>query len=146
MSIGAIEDRGDDYTSTDHYEESQDFDDLADDEAHDGGASEQDHGSPHQDSIDDEQQDEDECFSGSDRSRCANRSSISNGGFDFQAELSGNDGEDLDDYGNADEFVSIRADGSIGWHTTKTAPKIFVNCDVHSALIHGCRRACRFFR
>ena len=63
MSIGAMEDRGDDYTSTDHNEESQDFDDLADDEAHDGGASEQDHGSPHQDSIDDEQQDEDECFS-----------------------------------------------------------------------------------
>ena len=102
MSIGAMQDRGDDYTNTDQYEESQDFDDLADDEAHDGGASEQDHGSPHQDSIDNEQQDEDECFSGSDRSRCANRSSISNGGFDFQAELSGNNGEDLD---NADEYV-----------------------------------------
>ena len=83
MSISAMEDRGDDYTSTDHHDESQDFDDLADDEAHDGRASEQDHGSPHQDSIDDEQQDEDECFSGSDRSRCANRSWISNGGFDL---------------------------------------------------------------
>ena len=47
MSIGAMEDRGDDYTSTDHHDESQDFDDLADDEAHDGRASKQDHGSPH---------------------------------------------------------------------------------------------------
>ena len=132
MSIGAMEDRGDDYTSTDHNEESQDFDDLADDEAHDGGASEQDHGSPHQDSINDEQQDENECFSGSDRSRCATRSSISSGGFDFQAELSGNDGEDLDDYDNADEYVNIRADGSIGWNTP-LAPKIFVICDVQHA-------------
>jgi hypothetical protein len=52
-----------------------------------------------------------------------------------QAELSGNDGEDLDDYGNADEFVNIRADGSIGWHTTKAAPKIFVNCDMHNAFM-----------
>ena len=66
MSIGAMEDRGDDYTSTDHHNESQDFDDLVDDEAHDGGASEQDHGSLHQDSINNEQQYEDECFSGSD--------------------------------------------------------------------------------
>ena len=39
MSISAIEDRGNDYTSTDHYNESQDFDDLADDKAHDGRAS-----------------------------------------------------------------------------------------------------------
>ena len=36
MSIGAIEDRGDDYTSTDHYGESQDFDDLVDGKTHDG--------------------------------------------------------------------------------------------------------------
>ena len=66
MSIGTMEDCGDDYTSTDHNKESQDFDNLVDDEAHDGGASEQDHGLLHQDLINDEQQDEDKCFSSSD--------------------------------------------------------------------------------
>ena len=47
--------------------------------------------------------------------------------------MPGNDGEDLDDYDNADEYVKIRADGSIGWNT-KTAPKFYVNCKVHHAL------------
>ena len=111
MSISAMEDRGDDYTSTDHHNKPQDFDDLADDKAHDGRASEHlrswIHGSLHKDSIDNEMQYEDECFSGSDRSRCSNQSWISNSGFDFQAELPGNNSKDLDDYNNTDECVNI---------------------------------------
>ena len=66
MLISAIEDCINDCTSTDHYNKSQDFNDLADDEAHNGRASEQDHGSLHQDLINNKQQDEDECFSSSD--------------------------------------------------------------------------------
>ena len=85
MPVDATEDLGDDYTNTDHYDESQDFDDLLeDDEAHDGKAPEQDYGSPHQDeSIDGKEQYDDECFPGSHHSRCAPRSLISDGGFDF---------------------------------------------------------------
>ena len=134
MLISAMKDHGDDYTSTDQYKESQDFDDLVDDEAHNGGASEQDHGSLHQDLINDEQQDENECFSSSDQSRYASQSLISNSGFNFQAELSGNDSKGLDNYNNANEYVSISADSSIGWNT-KTAPKFYVNCKVHHALV-----------
>ena len=48
--------------------------------------------------------------------------------------MSGNDSEDLDNYNNTDEFVNIRADGYISWNT-KTAPKFYVNCDVHHALV-----------
>ena len=72
MSIGAMEHHDDDELCTSHHNKSQDFDDLEDNEAHDGGPSKQDHGSPHQDeSIDDKQQYQDECFSSSDQPRCA---------------------------------------------------------------------------
>ena len=104
MPVDAAEDHGDDYTNTDHYDKSQDFDDLLeDDEAHDGKAPEQDYGSPHQDeSINDKEQYDNECCSRSDHSRCAPQSLISDSSFDFQTELSDNSSDDLCDYSNTE--------------------------------------------
>ena len=134
MSIGATEHHGDD-PRTDHYEQSQHFDDEFDDyEAHDDdGVSEHDHLPDHHGSLNnDEQQQDTEGYSEFDHRRDERYDSIGDDDPEASAEWSENGGEELDDYSKADESVNICADGSIGWNTT-LAPKIFVNCDVQHA-------------
>ena len=136
MSIGATEHHGDD-PRTDHYEQSQHFDDEFDDyEAHDDdGVSEHDHLPDHHGSLNnDEQQQDTEGYSEFDHRRDERYDSIGDDDPEASAEWSESGDEELDDYSKADESVNIRADGSIGWNTT-LAPKIFVNCDVSAYMV-----------
>ena len=136
MSIGATEHHGND-PHTDHYNESQHFNNKLDDyKAHNDGVSEHKHQPDHWDGLNNnkQQQQDDDSYSESDHQHNEQYNLIGNDAPESSAEWSNNSSKELDNYNNIGKSVFFQNNSLLTWNT-KTAPKIFVHCNVQHAFM-----------